>query len=449
MSHSIAVIGTGYVGLVTGVCLADVGNSVLCIDVDQSKIERLERGQVPIYEPGLDVVLQRTIREGRIRFSLDLAQAVSSCDILMLCLPTPPGKDGQADLDMVISASHRVAELLNELDVTSPRIVVNKSTVPVGTADLVKGIFNRIAPSRHVDVVSNPEFLREGFAVEDFMRPDRIVIGTRSDYAAERMRSLYRPFTDQGAALFVFDEKSSEITKYAANSFLAMKISFMNDLSEYCEAVGADIENIRVGIGVDPRIGSRFLYSGIGYGGSCFPKDVKAIAHAAAQAGTPLELVEATKAVNDHQVRRFTSRIVSRFDGDLSGRKVALWGLAFKPDTDDVREAPSFVIIDRLIAEGASIVAFDPEARQTSRKVIGDRIAYSDDAYEALADADVLVVATEWREFRDPDFGRVKRLLSRPIIFDGRNIFDPHTMADLGFEYHSVGRASVYPGSTD
>ncbi|MFM8771516.1 MAG: UDP-glucose dehydrogenase family protein, partial [Candidatus Kapaibacterium sp.] len=387
----------------------------------------------------------RTIREGRIRFSLDLTLAVKECDILMLCLPTPPGKDGQADLEMVMSASRHVAELLNELDVSQPRIVVNKSTVPVGTAALVQGIFDSVAPTRRVDVVSNPEFLREGFAVEDFMRPDRIVVGTSSPLAAEWMQSLYRPFTDRGATLLVFDEKSSEVTKYAANSFLATKISFMNDLSEYCEAVGADIENIRVGIGIDPRIGSRFLYAGIGYGGSCFPKDVKAIIHAADQAGTPLEVIKAAKIVNDHQVRRFTGRVVARFDGDLSGKRVALWGLAFKPDTDDVREAPSFVIIDRLLSEGAQVVAFDPEARETTHKVIGDRITYAEDAYSALSGADVLIVATEWQEFRDPDFARIRKELSAPIIFDGRNMFHPDDMQERGFEYHSVGRASVTP----
>ncbi len=445
MSHKVAVIGTGYVGLVTGACLADVGNDVLCIDVDPAKIERMKRGDVPIYEPGLDVVLNRTIREGRIRFSLDLRVAVQECEFLMLCLPTPPGKDGQADLDMVISAANRVAELLNELDVTHPRIVVNKSTVPVGTAALVQGIFDRVAPTRRVHVVSNPEFLREGFAVEDFMRPDRIVVGTSSSLAADLMESLYRPFTDRGATLLIFDEKSSEVTKYAANSFLATKISFMNDLSEYCEAVGADIENIRVGIGIDPRIGNRFLYAGIGYGGSCFPKDVKAIIHAASEAGTPLEVIQAAKIVNDHQVRRFTGRVVARFDGDMSGKRVALWGLAFKPDTDDVREAPSFVIIDRLLSEGAQIVAFDPEARVTAQRVIGDRVTYADDAYSALQGADVLVIATEWQEFRDPDFTRMRRQLAAPIIFDGRNIYDPQQMGERGFEYHSVGRGSAYP----
>lgn len=445
MAKTIAVIGTGYVGLVTGACLADVGNDVLCIDVDPAKIDRLSKGEVPIYEPGLDIVLARAIREGRIRFSLDLSEAVRSCEILMFCLPTPPGKDGQADLAMVMSSAHRVAELIVEMKLTEPRVVVNKSTVPVGTAARVSQIFREKAPGYHVDVVSNPEFLREGFAVEDFMRPDRIIIGTTSEYAITAMRSIYSAFIDRGAQLLVFDERSSEISKYAANSFLAMKISFMNDLSEYCERVGADIENVRVGIGSDPRIGSRFLYSGIGYGGSCFPKDVKAILHAANEAGTPLDIIAAAKKVNDNQVRRFVQRIIDRFDGDISGKHFAVWGLAFKPNTDDVREAPSFVIIQTLLAAGATVSAFDPEAVQTSKVVLGDTITYARTAYDALQDASALIIATEWNEFKEPDFRRMKTALKHPVIFDGRNIYNPSEMADKGLEYHSIGRASVLP----
>lgn len=443
MAQRIAVIGTGYVGLVTGACLADVGNDVLCIDVDPKKIERLQRGEVPIFEPGLDIVLARAIREQRIEFSLDIADAVRSCSILMFCLPTPPGKDGQADLAMVMSAAERVAELLVELHIKQPMIVVNKSTVPVGTAAKVDAIFKTKAPDHHVDVVSNPEFLREGFAVQDFMNPDRIIVGTRSAHAISVMKSIYSAFIGRGAQLLVFDEKSSEIAKYAANAYLAMKISFMNDLSEYCEIVGADIENVRFGIGSDPRIGSRFLYAGIGYGGSCFPKDVKAIIHAANEAGAPLEIIQATKAVNDHQVRRFARRVVDRFDGDLRGRVIALWGLAFKPNTDDVREAPSFVIIQELQSAGATIVAFDPEAVQTSRAVLGDSISYADSAYNALRGADALVIATEWNEFKEPDFGKIASLLKQKLVFDGRNIYEPADMESLGYEYHSVGRRIV------
>jgi UDPglucose 6-dehydrogenase len=443
MAQRIAVIGTGYVGLVTGACLADVGNEVLCIDVDPVKIEKLRLGHVPIYEPGLDIVLARAIREERISFSMDLVEAVTTCNILMFCLPTPPGKDGQADLAMVMSAAERVADILVEYAINEPKIVVNKSTVPVGTAARVDAIFKHRAPNHHVDVVSNPEFLREGFAVQDFMNPERIIVGTKSSHAITVMKSIYSAFIGRGSQFVVFDEKSSEIAKYAANAFLAMKISFMNDLSEYCEIVGADIENVRVGIGSDPRIGSRFLYAGIGYGGSCFPKDVKAIIHAANEVGAPLEIIEATKSVNDHQVRRFVTRISDRFDGDIQGKRFAVWGLAFKPNTDDVREAPSFVIINALLAKGAHITAFDPEAAETSRTVLRDTITYADSAYAALDGAHALIIATEWNEFKEPDFPKMASLLTEPIIFDGRNIYELDAMEDRGFEYHSVGRRTI------
>ncbi|MEN9795444.1 MAG: hypothetical protein RLZZ150_421 [Bacteroidota bacterium] len=449
MSYRIAVIGTGYVGLVTGTCLADVGNDVLCIDVDPDKVARLQRGDVPIYEPGLDHVLERNVRERRIRFSMDLAEAVSTCELLMFCLPTPPGKDGQADLEMVMSTAQRVATLLNELDITDPRIVINKSTVPVGTAARVAAIFAEHAPIRRVDVVSNPEFLREGFAVDDFMKPDRVVVGTSSAYAAEIMRDVYEPFVRTGAPILVFDEKSAEVTKYAANAFLAVKISFMNDLSEYCEHVGADIEKIRLGIGTDGRIGKRFLFSGIGYGGSCFPKDVKAIIHAANEVGSPLEIVEATKHVNDRQVRRFIDRIMRRFDGQLQGRVIAVWGLSFKPNTDDVREAPALIIIDALLDAGASVRVYDPEAMDTARRHLGDRVTYCETSYDAIAGVDALVIATEWNEFRKPDTARMKAEMLRPLVFDGRNMYELEDMAADGFEYHSVGRASVDPIQED
>ena len=409
MSYRIAVIGTGYVGLVTGTCLADVGNTVLCIDVDPEKVSRLSKGDIPIYEPGLEVVLQRNIREKRITFSLDLSQAIRTCEILMFCLPTPPGKDGQADLEQVMATAHRVGELLNEHNITQPRIVINKSTVPVG------------------------------------MKPDRVVVGTSSLYAAEILKELYEPFVRGGAPILIFDEKSAEVTKYAANAYLATKISFMNDLSEYCETVGADIEKIRLGIGTDGRIGKRFLFSGIGYGGSCFPKDVKAIIHAANEAGAPLEIVQASKHVNDRQVLRFIDRIFRRFDGNLSGRIIGVWGLSFKPNTDDVREAPAFVIIEALLSAGAVVHAYDPEARESARRVLGERVTYATSPYDAIDGADALVIATEWNEFRKPDVLRMKSLLMRPLIFDGRNMYDLEDMAADGFEYHSVGRASVVP----
>lgn len=445
MSYRIGVIGTGYVGLVTGTCLADVGNTVICVDVDPAKVERLRGGEVPIYEPGLQHVLERSIREQRITFTLDLAEAVSTCSILMFCLPTPPGKDGSADLAQVMSAAKRVAELLNELNITEPRIVVNKSTVPVGTTARVAQVFTDHAPDREVYVVSNPEFLREGFAVEDFMKPDRVVVGTSNPYAEQIMRDLYAPFVSGGEPILVFDERSAEVAKYAANAFLAVKISFMNDLSEYCETVGADIEQVRLGMGADDRIGPRFLFAGIGYGGSCFPKDVKAIIHAAREVGTPLEIVEATHKVNHDQVTRFIERIRTRFDGKLEGREIALWGLAFKPNTDDVREAPAFVIIDGLLAAGATVRAYDPEARETTRRIYGDRIDYASTAYDVLPNADVLVIATEWNEFRNPDFTKIKGLMVRPLIFDGRNLFALEDMLAEGFEYHSIGRATVVP----
>lgn len=445
MSYSIGVIGTGYVGLVTGTCLADVGNTVLCIDVDAEKIESLKKGIVPIFEAGLERLLERGLREERLSFSLDLAQAVRSCSILMLCLPTPPDKDGSADLAAVLQVSERIAELLNTLDITEPRIVVNKSTVPVGTADRVAEIFRRIAPERMVAVVSNPEFLSQGIAVDDFMKPNRVVIGTDSPYAEEVMRNLYEPFVGTDAPILVFDVRSAEIAKYAANAILASKISFMNDLSAYCEAVGANIENVRTSLAADERIGRSFLHAGLGYGGSCFPKDVKAIAHAARKLGTPLGMAEATQDVNNRQVQRFIERIAARFDNLLRGRSIALWGLAFKPNTDDIREARSIVLIEALLAAGATVAAYDPEALETTRVVIGDSITYAANAYDAVTDADALVIVTEWNEFKRPDWNRIRKLMLRPLIFDGRNIYELDDMLAEGFEYHSVGRPSVVP----
>jgi len=449
MSYSIGVIGTGYVGLVTGTCLAETGNMVHCIDIDPTKIEMLRNGQLPIYEPGLQHYLERNVREKRLRFSLDLEEAVRSCTLLMLCLPTPPGGDGSADLQYVLAATRTIGELMNSLDITEPRIIINKSTVPVGTCELVRSILLDVAPTRDHHVVSNPEFLREGFAVEDFMKPDRVVVGTSSPYAEEIMRDLYEPFVRSGNPIYVFDEKSAEVTKYAANAFLATKISFMNDLSAYCETVGADVEKIRIGIGADDRIGKRFLFAGVGYGGSCFPKDVKAIVYAARQAGTPLEILEAVGRVNAHQVERFVERLRIRFDGILEGRVLALWGLAFKPNTDDVRDAPAFAIIDAVLAQGATVRAYDPEARDTTRRVYADAITYASSPYDACDGADALVIATEWNEFRKPDWSRLKSLLVRPLVFDGRNIFDVDDMLAEGVEYHSIGRASAIPDTAD
>ncbi len=449
MSYSIGVIGTGYVGLVTGTCLADIGNQVVCIDVDANKLERLRSGDPVIFERGLEHILVRNIREGRLEFSLDLADAVRRCSILMFCLPTPPDKDGAADLAAVISVSKHVAQLLVDLDIQEPRIVANKSTVPVGTAARVEAIFRDVAPDKEVFVVSNPEFLREGFAVDDFMKPDRVIVGSSSAWALEVMADLYTPFVKWGAPIYKFDVASAEVAKYAANSFLATKISFMNDLSEYCEAVGADIENVRMAIGADERIGRRFLFSGIGYGGSCFPKDVQAIIHAARSAGTPLEIVEATHVVNRQQMERFTARIIRRFEGNVHGKRFALWGLSFKPNTDDVRDAPAFEVANILVEQGAQISAYDPEAINNARRVLGDRIMYAESMYAALDDADALIIATEWNEFRNPDFGRVRSSLRRALIFDGRNLYNLDEMGASGFEYHSIGRATVLPGDED
>lgn len=445
MAYRIGVIGTGYVGLVTGTCLADVGNTILCIDVDAAKVESLKKGIVPIFEEGLERLLERALREERISFSLDLEEAVRSCTVLMLCLPTPPDKDGSADLAAVLSVSETIATMLNTLDITEPRIVVNKSTVPVGTADRVTEIFRRIAPTRTVAVVSNPEFLSQGVAVDDFMKPNRVVIGTDDPLAEAIMRDLYEPFVRSDAPIHVFDVRSAEIAKYAANAMLATKITFMNDLSAYCEAVGANIESVRTSMASDERIGRSFLNAGIGYGGSCFPKDVKAIAHAARKAGTPLALVEATDEVNERQVKRFADRVVSRFDNMLKGRTIALWGLSFKPNTDDVREARSIVLINAFLDAGATVVAYDPEALQTTKAVVGDRITYAANQYDAAEGADALVIVTEWNEFRRPDWQRLRDLLVRPLIFDGRNIYDLDDMLVEGFEYHSVGRPSVVP----
>lgn len=449
MSYTIGVIGTGYVGLVTGACLADVGNTVICVDIDEKKLERLRAGETVIYERSLDQILERNLREQRISFTSNLAEAVQKCSILMLCLPTPPGMDGAADLRAILSAAASIAELVKKVRSGDPLIVVNKSTVPVGTAHRVQAVFAEHLTDEEVIVVSNPEFLREGFAVEDFMRPDRVVIGTDNAYAQGVMEDLYRPFVKAGAPIYIFDIASAEVTKYAANSFLATKISFMNDLSEYCEVVGADIESVRLGIGADNRIGRRFLFAGIGYGGSCFPKDVKAIVQSARNVGVQLEIIESVQAVNKRQIERFCERISKRFNNNLKGKVFGLWGLSFKPNTDDVRDAPAFEIIRYLLQHGATVKAYDPEAQETARRVLGDVVEYMQSMYDAVAQVDALVLATEWNEFRNPDFRRMRELMMHPILFDGRNTYTLEEMIAEGFEYHSIGRASVVPPEPD
>ncbi|GAB1430947.1 UDP-glucose/GDP-mannose dehydrogenase family protein [Ignavibacteria bacterium] len=443
MLHTIGVIGSGYVGLVTGVCFAEIGNAVYCVDIDQEKIKRLRQGIMPIYEPGLEHLLDRNLNNGRLKFTDDLAEAVARCSLLFLCLPTPPDEDGSADLQYVLSASAGIARLLQATPPLQPTIVVNKSTVPVGTAEKVRNVFRMLAPDCKVYVASNPEFLREGFAVEDFMKPDRVVVGTSDEYVAAMMQDLYEPFVRSGNPIYIMDEQSAEITKYAANCFLAMRISFMNELSRYCEAAGADIEKIRIGIGSDNRIGKRFLFAGLGYGGSCFPKDVKALIHSAAAVGTPLRIMEAVEFSNLKQTERFTAKVLQRFGNNVAGHSFAIWGLAFKPNTDDTREAPVFRVIKELLAAGANITAYDPEAAENTRRVFGDSIGYANSAMECLQNADALIIATEWNEFRKPDFETMKNYMKRPIIFDGRNLYEPDKMPEAGFEYYSIGRKAV------
>ncbi|MFZ4060755.1 MAG: UDP-glucose dehydrogenase family protein [Bacteroidia bacterium] len=431
---NICVIGTGYVGLVTGTCLAETGNQVVCVDIDQQKVENMKKGIVPIYEPQLDVFFERNLKQGRLSFTTDLAEGVRNAEVLFLALPTPPGEDGSADLSYVLGVAGQLGPLLN-----SYKVIIDKSTVPVGTADLVR---EAILPGATVefDVVSNPEFLREGFAVEDFMKPDRIVIGTESPRAREILTDLYSPYVRQGNPIYFMDERSAEMTKYAANSFLATKISFMNEIARLCERVGANVDQVRLGIGSDERIGKRFLFPGLGYGGSCFPKDVQALVHTANQNEYDFKILQAVMEVNQSQKAFFAQKILHFFQGDLKGKRIALWGLAFKPDTDDIREAPALDLIDTLREAGAEIVAFDPEAMPNVKQVLGDAIGYAESAYSALDQADALVVATEWAVFRNLNMDEIKNRLKAPVVFDGRNIFQPGKMKTLGFQYFSIGR---------
>ncbi len=442
----VGIIGTGYVGLVTGTCFAEMGNDVICVDVDDKKVQQLRSGELPIFEPGLELYLERNLREKRLVFTTDLSHAVEVSDLLFLALPTPSDEDGSADLSYVLGVAEDVAALLAARPSRSYKVVVNKSTVPVGTAEAVAAKMTAagLNEGKDFDVVSNPEFLREGVAVDDFMKPERVIIGTASERAAKMMTRLYEPFVRQGNPIIVMDERSSEMTKYAANAFLATKITFMNEIANVCERVGANVDQIRRGIGVDSRIGNKFLYAGIGFGGSCFPKDVRALERTARENGYDFKILAAVRDVNDKQRRLLADRVVQHFDGTLKGRRIAVWGLAFKPNTDDVREAPSHVVIRRLLDAGAEVSAFDPEAIATTRAVLGDAIKYAQDDYSALEGADALVICTEWHEFRRPDFDKVLKLLKRPLIFDGRNLYAEDTMKEYGFEYHSIGRPVVF-----
>ncbi|MFM7488635.1 MAG: UDP-glucose dehydrogenase family protein [Cytophagales bacterium] len=434
----IAVIGTGYVGLVTGTCFAETGNNVVCVDIDKSKVERLSSGKITIYEPGLELLFERNLRQGRLSFTTNLAEGIKDAKVIFLALPTPPGEDGSADLKYILGVAEELGPLLKEYTV-----IVDKSTVPVGTADKVRTKISLKAKTTF-DVVSNPEFLREGVAVEDFMKPERVVIGTNSLRARKVMETLYSPFVRQGNPLVFMDERSAELTKYAANSFLATKISFMNEIANLCELVGADVDSVRKGIGTDSRIGKRFLFPGIGYGGSCFPKDVQALEKSSSDVNYDFKILKAVMDVNYSQKTKLIPRIKDYFHGDLKGKVFALWGLAFKPHTDDIREAPSLYNIEELLKEGAIIRAHDPESMENVKKLLGDKIQFCGTPYEAAQGADAIFIATEWPEFRTPDFEKLTSVLKNKVIFDGRNLYELSTMKDLKFTYISIGRESIY-----
>jgi len=430
----IAVIGTGYVGLVTGTCFAETGNYVTCVDINEEKVAQMKRGQIPIYEPQLDALFERNIKQGRLTFTTNLEEGIQDAAIIFLALPTPSDGDGSADLRFVLQVAEQLGHLIKQY-----KIVVNKSTVPVGTAEKVRETISKYCTGEF-DVVSNPEFLREGFAVDDFMKPDRVVIGTQSEKAKKIMTELYAPFVRQGNPVYYMDERSAELTKYAANAFLATKISFMNEIANLCERAGANVDMVRIGIGADNRIGKRFLFAGIGYGGSCFPKDVQALAKTSSDFNYDFKILKSVMEVNQRQRQTIVEKIKKHFNNDLKKKHFALWGLAFKPDTDDIREAPALYIIEQLLKEGATISAFDPEAMSNVKKSIGEKIVYGKDEYDVLKNADALIIATEWSLFRTPDFEQMTRLMKNKIIFDGRNLYDLNQVRELGYTYYSVGR---------
>ena len=439
----IAVVGTGYVGLVTGTCFAETGNHVTCVDIDKAKVDKLASGQITIYEPGLEKLFLRNQKEGRLFFTTSLSEGIKGAQIIFLALPTSPGEDGSADLKYILGVAASLGKLIQPSDF---KIIIDKSTVPVGTSDKVKlALLNNGADEHSFSVVSNPEFLREGVAVEDFMKPDRVVIGTDSEKTKKILLDLYAPFVRQGNPIIFMDEKSAELTKYAANSFLATKITFMNEIAQLCELLGADVDLVRKGIGSDERIGKRFLFPGIGYGGSCFPKDVQALAKSAEEANYHFKILDAVMEVNEKQKIHLIPKIKSYFNNDLKGKKFALWRLAFKPNTDDIREAPALYIIHELLAAGADVTAFDPEAMYNVKELLGNKITYAERQYEALENSDALIIATEWSEFRTPDFDKIISLLKEKVVFDGRNLFDLQQMQDLGFHYESIGRKVIKP----
>jgi UDPglucose 6-dehydrogenase len=432
----IAVVGTGYVGLVTGTCFAETGNNVVCVDIDQRKVEKLSNGEITIYEPGLEKLFIRNLKEERLSFTTDLEKGIEEAEIIFLALPTPPGEDGSADLKYILGVAEHLGKILKDY-----KVIVDKSTVPVGTAEKVHAAIAKNYKGEF-DVVSNPEFLREGVAVEDFMKPDRVVIGTSSERAKKVMNDLYNPFVRSGNPVIFMDERSAELTKYAANSFLATKISFMNEVAQLCERLGADVDMVRKGIGSDERIGKRFLFPGIGYGGSCFPKDVQALVKSATEVNYDFQILNAVMDVNEKQKKHLLPKVRKYFHNDLKGKHFALWGLAFKPNTDDIREAPALYIIEELLKDGATVTAFDPEAMNNVRSLLGDKINFAENQYEALHGADGLIIATEWNEFRTPDFIKIVKSLRNKVIFDGRNLFDVNAIRELGFHYESIGRGT-------
>lgn len=434
---NIAVIGTGYVGLVSGTCFAETGNNVICVDINEAKVAKMRNGEIPIYEPHLDVLFERNIKQGRLKFTTDINEAIKDAKIIFLALPTPPDEDGSADLSYILGVADTLGKIIKDY-----KVIVDKSTVPVGTAEKVRLAIAKNA-TVDFDVVSNPEFLREGFAVDDFLKPDRVVIGTSSDKAREIMEHLYKPYVRQGNPIIFMDEKSAELTKYAANSFLATKITFMNEIANFCEKVGADVDMVRIGIGSDTRIGKRFLFPGIGYGGSCFPKDVQALAKSGKENGYNFGILDAVMRINEEQKTIIVPKIKEYFKNNLKGKRIALWGLAFKPDTDDIREAPALYIINELLNEGVDIIAYDPEAMENVKEKYGNKISFASNRDEAIKNADALVIATEWQLFRTPDFDKLAADMNQKVIFDGRNLYDVKEMKDLGFYYASIGRILV------
>ncbi len=435
---NIAVVGTGYVGLVSGTCFAETGNHVVCVDIDAKKVERMRKGEVPIYEPGLDVLFERNTRQGRLSFTTDLAEGIKDAEVIFLALPTPPGEGGAADLKYILGVAADLSKII-----TDYKVIVDKSTVPVGTGEKVHAILAKELSTDLFDVVSNPEFLREGVAVEDFLKPDRVVIGTESERAQKVMTELYEPFVRQGNPIYFMDKRSAEMTKYAANSYLATRISFMNEIANLCERVGANVDSVRKGMGSDSRIGKRFLFPGIGYGGSCFPKDVQALAMTADEYDYDFKILKSVMKVNAEQKKILSTKIKRYFLGDMTGKKIGMWGLAFKPNTDDIREAPALDIIDDLIDAGASIIAYDPEGMENVKAIYGDKITFAKDPYEVIQDIDALAIVTEWSAFRNPDFNLLKEKLDGKAIFDGRNLYSLNKMKKLGIYYDSIGRNKV------